>query len=88
MLVGLSGLYIEIINAFEYMQGARKGFKNLMQKYCLIKYVKYVSYCIDSEFKPEKTDADCIGSENKCSTYDFISYKNALDLFELSIMVR
>ena len=80
MLVGLSGLYIEIINAFEYMQGARKGFKNLMQK--------YVSNCIDSELKPEKTDADCIGSENKCSTYDFISYKNDLDLFELSIMVR
>ena len=78
MLVGLSGLYIEIINAFEYVQGARKCFKNLMK----------LSYCIDLELKPEKTDADCIGSENKCSTYDFISYKNDLDLFELSIMVR
>ena len=50
--------------------------------------IQYESYCIDSELKPEKIDADCIGSENKCSTYDFISYKNDLDLFELSIMVR
>ena len=29
VLVGLSGLYIEIINAFEYVQGARKGFEIL-----------------------------------------------------------
>ena len=34
VLVGLSGLYIEIINAFEYVQGARKGFKNLMSHNC------------------------------------------------------
>ena len=26
VLLGISGLYIEIINAFEYMKGARKGF--------------------------------------------------------------
>ena len=26
VLVGISGLYVEIINAFEYIQGARKGF--------------------------------------------------------------
>ena len=25
VLVGLSGLYVEITNAFEYAQGARKG---------------------------------------------------------------
>ena len=36
----------------------------------------------------EKTDADCLGSKNKCSTHDFISHKNDLDLFELSIMVH
>ena len=51
-------------------------------------FIQYESYWIDLELKPEKTDADCIGSENKYSTYDFISYKNDLDLFELSIMVR
>ena len=27
VLVGLSGLFVEIINAFEYMQGARSVFK-------------------------------------------------------------
>ena len=67
------------------MQGARKSFKNLMeQSYWTIVWLIQN----DSELKPEKTDADCIGSENKYRTYDFISYKNDLDLLDLSIMVR
>ena len=45
------------------------------------------SSCFQLTFKPEKTDADCIGSENKYGTYDFIRNKNDFDLFELSIMV-
>ena len=30
VLIGVSGLYIEIINAFEYLQGARKWFSNFI----------------------------------------------------------
>ena len=29
VLVGLSGLYVEITNAFEYAQGARKGLPHI-----------------------------------------------------------
>ena len=88
VLVGLSGLYIEIINAFEYVQGARIGFENLMSHYLwLSSNPTVVLFWVDIK-TGEKTDADCFGSENKCSTNDFISHKNDLDLFELSIMVH
>ena len=30
VLIGVSGLYIEIINAFEYLQGAREWFANFI----------------------------------------------------------
>ena len=35
VLVGLFGLYIEIINAFEYVQGARKGYEILTSQIVL-----------------------------------------------------
>ena len=31
MLIGISGLYVEIINAFEYVQGARKRAINFLK---------------------------------------------------------
>ena len=31
VLIGISGLYVEIINAFEYVQGARKRVINFLK---------------------------------------------------------
>jgi len=79
VLVGLSGLFVEIINAFEYIQGARSVFK--VQK-------RYQLFAIEAgTWVQEKVDVDCSGSKNKCSSSGSISFKDDFNLSELSTMV-
>ena len=45
VLVGLSGLFVEIINAFEYVQGARSEFKgDTNLSFCKYTNIRYNLY--------------------------------------------
>ena len=75
VLVGLSGLFVEIINAFEYVQGARNVFKVQRPIILLVVDTNELETLLLN-----KIDADCIGSKNKCSASDSISFKDGFNL--------
>ena len=69
VLVGLAGIFVEINNAFEYVQGARKSSTMIT---IAVKKTKNEFFL--------KIDADCVGSKNFCGTYDFICDQNDFNL--------
>ena len=75
VLVGIAGLYFEIINAFDYIQGARK---------IVLKLTYFQNYFYF--LKPYKIDVDCIRSRNKHSIDYIINFKDAADIFKLSFL--
>ena len=74
VFIGSAGLYIEITNAFEYIQGARKGFKPDLPPDGAHSYLEYWILNL------KKIDADCIGSTNQRSPFYFIDIKDDSDL--------
>ena len=69
VLVGLAGIFVEINNAFEYVQGARKSSTMITLEETKTENVTYW-----------KIDADRVGSKNFCGTYDFICDQNDFNL--------
>ena len=74
VFIGSAGLYVEITNAFEYIQGARKGFKPDPPPNGAHSYLK--NWILNLK----KIDIDCIGSTNQRSPFYFINIKDDSDL--------